>query len=160
PFEGTPGPAIGYLQEVLRWWRHWLCGEDTGIMAEPALRLWMQEPERPAVAYESHPGRWVAEEAWPSPRIERRVLHLSDGRLGEAAGQGEGQVASPLTAGTWAGRWGGYGGGSPDLAPDQRREDALGLAFETAPLPEDLELCGQALVRLRLRCDRPRANLA
>ena len=29
PHEGVPGPAIGFLQESLRWWDHWLKGEDT-----------------------------------------------------------------------------------------------------------------------------------
>ena len=33
-----PGPQIGFLQEALRWWDHWLKGIDTGIMDEPLLR--------------------------------------------------------------------------------------------------------------------------
>ena len=33
-----PGPAIGFLQELLRWWDFWLKGRDTGIMREPLLR--------------------------------------------------------------------------------------------------------------------------
>jgi putative CocE/NonD family hydrolase len=41
--DGVPGPAIGFLQEAVRWWDHWLQGRDTGIMAEPPLRVWMQE---------------------------------------------------------------------------------------------------------------------
>ena len=35
PEEGVPGPAIGFLQEEVRWWDHWLKGIDTGIMDEP-----------------------------------------------------------------------------------------------------------------------------
>ncbi|HEY5738795.1 MAG TPA: CocE/NonD family hydrolase, partial [Gammaproteobacteria bacterium] len=35
PHNGIPGPAIGYLQEALRWWDHWLKGSDDGIMDEP-----------------------------------------------------------------------------------------------------------------------------
>ena len=38
-----PGPAIGFLQEALRWWDHWLKGVDTGVMDEPMLRVWMQD---------------------------------------------------------------------------------------------------------------------
>ncbi len=38
PHMGAPGPAIGFLQEVVRWWDHWLKGKDTGIMEEPMLR--------------------------------------------------------------------------------------------------------------------------
>ena len=43
PQDGEPGPAIGFLQECLRWFDHWLKGIDTKIMDEPALRAWMQE---------------------------------------------------------------------------------------------------------------------
>ena len=43
PHIGLPHPAIGFLQESLRWWDHWLKGIDTGIMDEPMLRAWMPE---------------------------------------------------------------------------------------------------------------------
>jgi predicted acyl esterase len=43
PHTAVPHPAIGFLQESLRWWDHWLKGIDTGIMAEPMLRVWMPE---------------------------------------------------------------------------------------------------------------------
>lgn len=48
PHDGAPGPAIGFLQEALRWWDHWLRDADNGIMAEPRLRLWVQEAVEPA----------------------------------------------------------------------------------------------------------------
>lgn len=35
PHDARPGPSVGYLQEAIRWWDHWLRGEETGIMAEP-----------------------------------------------------------------------------------------------------------------------------
>ena len=70
PQDGEPGPAIGFLQECLRWWDHWLKDADTGIMDEPMLRAWVQDPVRPAGSHAERPGRWVAEERWPSPEIE------------------------------------------------------------------------------------------
>ena len=70
PDEVEPGPAIGFLQECLRWWDRWLKGEATGIDDEPALRVWMQDPVAPAARYSERPGRWVAEESWPSPNID------------------------------------------------------------------------------------------
>ena len=51
-------------------------GRDTGIMDEPLLRVWMQEPVPPAPCYDERPGRWVAEPAWPSPTIAVRSLPL------------------------------------------------------------------------------------
>ena len=86
PNDAVPEPSIGFLQEAVRWWDHWLKGIDTGIMAEPMLRVWMQESMPPATYYPERPGRWVAEEAWPSPRIETRCLCLQPGRLLEEPG--------------------------------------------------------------------------
>src|SRR5262249_36067550 len=36
PNSSTPGPRIDYLDEEARFFAHWLRGEATGIMAEPA----------------------------------------------------------------------------------------------------------------------------
>ncbi|MGE0211750.1 MAG: CocE/NonD family hydrolase [Parvibaculaceae bacterium] len=177
PFRGEPGPAIGYLQEALRWWRQWLKGEDTGVLQEPDLRVWITGEEPPRPWYGEHAGWWVAEDVWPSPRIERRVLHLLAGnspspglpatlspQTGRGAG-GEGQdvalsVRSPATAGTDCGRWGGYGGESPDMPLDQRREDALALCFDTEPLEEELVLLGAPELDFEVSVDQPLANLA
>ncbi len=84
PNQVVPGPAIGYLQEALRFWDHWLKGIDTGVMDEPMLRVWMEDFVAPAALIAEHPGRWVAEEQWPSPRIEGRAWALNDGTLDEA----------------------------------------------------------------------------
>ena len=37
PHFALPGPLIGFLQEILRWWDYWLKGVDTGVMDEPML---------------------------------------------------------------------------------------------------------------------------
>ena len=66
PDQGVPGPAIGFLQEALRWWDHWLKDKDTGIMAEPMYRVWMQAYKTPNPLQGEVPGRW-----WPSPNGPR-----------------------------------------------------------------------------------------
>ena len=72
PNVAQPGPQIGFLQEALRWWDHWLKGIDTGIMDEPMLRAWMQESVPPATTYAERPGRWVAEARVAAGRAARR----------------------------------------------------------------------------------------
>ncbi|WP_244277674.1 CocE/NonD family hydrolase [Mesorhizobium erdmanii] len=162
PCRGAPGPLIGYLQEALRWWRHWLVGEDTGIMAEPLYRVWVTGEERPQPFYlPDHAGSWAAEDEWPSPRIERRSLHLNASGLGaEAAAGATLSVRSPATAGRDCGRWGGYGGSCPDMPIDQRREDGMGLCFDTPPLDDDLTLLGAPELDLLVSVDQPHVNLA
>ena len=57
-----PGPAIGFLQETLRWWDHWLrdTDTDTGVDGRAAAALLDQRPAcRPPPSYEEMPGRWV-----------------------------------------------------------------------------------------------------
>jgi len=159
---GEPGPAIGYLQECVRWWRHWLTGEDTGIMEEPLYTVFVMGSERPRPFYlPDHEGFWTAEEAWPSKRIRPTRFHLNANGLAEEAEAGPPlAVRSPATAGSAGGRWGGYGGTAPDMPLDQRREDAIALCFDSAPLREDTILLGAPELDLEIAVDQPRAHLA
>ncbi len=160
PHFALPGPQIGFLQEMLRWWDHWLKGIETGVMAEPMLRAWMTESVPPAPYHEELPGRWIAEPAWPPPGIATRTLFLTDAGLGaEPAGLAPRPVCSPQTVGRDAGSWCPFGR-APDQAGDQRADDARSLVFETAPLPARLEILGAPVVTLDVACDRPLANLA
>jgi putative CocE/NonD family hydrolase len=162
PHLGAPGPAIDFLGEELRWWDHWLKGQDTGIMDEPQLRLYMQDSVAPAGWHAERPGRWVAEPSWPSPNVTRAPFHLgADGSLGPAGDRPGGVLShhSPLWVGMGSGKWCGYA--APGDAPiDQRCEDAGSLCFQTAPLEEPLEMAGDPNAVLRVSVDRPVAALA
>jgi predicted acyl esterase len=130
-------------------------------MNEPLYRVWISGEERPHPWYKDHAGHWVAEEQWPSPRINWQDYYLNETGLASRTMPGrEMSVCSPATAGTDYGRWGGYGGTSPDLAIDQRRDDGLSLCFDTGPLDEDMTLLGAPELRLRLKVDSPAVNLA
>ncbi|HSR72146.1 MAG TPA: CocE/NonD family hydrolase [Kiloniellales bacterium] len=163
PHFGVPGPAIGFLQEMLRWWDHWLKGKDTGIMDEPALRVWMLDSVPPTTSYDYRPGRWAGEPAWPSPNIAERGYRLSPNRLVSetetTAEHASLSIESPLTVGLFAGKWCSYAG-APDLAHDQRQEDGGALVFETAPLAEPLEILGAPEAELEIESNRPVAMVA
>ncbi|MET8473040.1 CocE/NonD family hydrolase [Streptomyces sp. NPDC006422] len=163
PHLGQPGPAVGYLQEVVRWWDHWLKGEDNGVLDGPMLSAWMQESMPPSTAYEERPGRWVGEPTWPSPRIEDTPYRLGERHLtgpGEPAREpGAPEVRSPLSVGQFAGKWASYNA-PPDLPYDQREEDGGSLVFETRPLTERVEILGSPRVELEVSADRPVATVA
>ena len=160
PHLARPGPAIGFLQEALRWWDHWLKDRDTGIMDEPLLRVWMGSWVRPAKLVPEWPGRWVAEPVWPPVQRAPLVLHLNARGLGEQAGGAELRVVcSPQTTGLRAGYQCAYGLG-PELSDDQRLDDAFSLCFDTEPLVQPLELLGAAELELDVCCDQPQALLA
>ncbi|MCX5131549.1 CocE/NonD family hydrolase [Streptomyces sp. NPDC060011] len=134
-----PGPAIGFLQETLRWWDHWLKDEDSGALAVPLLRSYVMDAHPPATVYAELPGRWVGDPAWPSPSVTP-VPYAFQGapRL----------VRSPQHTGVDAGRFFPFGNDA-DLPPDQREEDARSVCFEFE-VPQETWVLGRPRVRLRL----------
>ncbi|MGY1844710.1 CocE/NonD family hydrolase [Modestobacter sp. SYSU DS0875] len=162
PHLGQPGPAIGFLQEVVRWWDRWLKGIDNGVTENPALRVWMQDSVPPLTAYEERPGRWVGEPSWPSPHI-RQVAHpLARNRIvtgGEAPPEESLGIESPLSVGHFAGKWCSYNA-PPDLPYDQREEDGGSLVFDSDVLEQQYEILGAPAVELELTSSRPNAMVA
>jgi putative CocE/NonD family hydrolase len=163
PHAGIPGPAIGFLQEALRWWDRWLKDEATGIMDEPMLRAWMQGSMPPTTYYRERPGRWVAETHWPSPRIEPQHFWLACGHSlrshREADEKAVESIQSPLSVGLFAGKWCSYTA-APDLPHDQREEDGGALIFQSEPLEEDLEFLGAPILEVVLSANQPTAMIA
>ena len=149
PEQGVPGPAIGFLQEALRWWDHWLRGVDTGVMDEPMLRAWMQGSVDPKPFYDVRSGRWVAEPSWPAAALDERTFPLEFPAR---------SVTGSETHGLLGGDWCPYGG-PEELPPDQRVEDGLSLCFTSEPLDEQLEILGFPDVELTLASDRPLAHV-
>ncbi|MDN5748036.1 MAG: CocE/NonD family hydrolase [Pseudonocardia sp.] len=165
PHLGKPGPAVGFLQELVRWWDHWLRDGETGVMDEPALRIWMQETVPPSTAYEERPGRWVGEPSWPSPQVHAVRHPLGDNRIGRPGSPvgedvpAELTVQSPLSVGQFAGKWCSYNA-PPDLPYDQREEDGGSLVFDGDVLTERLEILGSPVAELEFAVDRPVAMVA
>lgn len=161
PHDGVPGPAIGYLQEAVRWWDQWLKGKDSGIMNEPMLRAYVQDPVAPEGTRTSTPGQWVGERSYPSADIKDRRFYLrADRSLGAKRDKGAVfSVRSPQSHGKAAGEW--MGVGCPGEQPtDQRLDDGGALCFDTPTLGNDLVILGAPLLTLRVAADAPVAQLA
>ncbi len=180
PHRGVPGPAIGFLQEAVRWWDYWLKGVDNGIMSEPKLRVYAQEAVRPQPFVPVRDGRWIAEPGWPSPNVSQRAYALlAPGQLQEGPGAAERpraghgaerpqdghaaeqrlQVRGSESVAADPGPWCGWGG-PLDYAADQGGDDGRSLTFTSAPLGEPAEILGFPRVRLRLSSDVPQALVA
>ena len=148
PHNGVPGPAIGFLQETLRWWNRWLAG--TSVPDEPAYRVWMQ----------GTPGRWVSEPAWPSPDATPVRWPFDRGSSsGQSGAERYFQVRSPESVGLGAGEWCSFGVAG-DLPGDQHEDDGGSLTFDSAPLAQPLEILGAPVVALELSADRPQGLIA
>ncbi len=162
PHFGVPGPAIGFMQESLRWWDQWLKGRDTGIMDEPMLRVWMQDSAPPSSYYAHREGRWIGEPNWPSPNVEKQVHRLAPGfelvADGEPVAERSLRINSPLSVGLKGGKWCSYIA-PPDLPHDQRESDGGSLVFDTPWLTESVEIMGQPEVELVISADKPVAQV-
>ncbi|WP_346798618.1 CocE/NonD family hydrolase [Halomonas sp. Bachu 37] len=176
PHQGMPGPAIGFLQEAVRWWDYWLKGIENGIMDEPSVRAWLQDSVPPEASYDERPGRWISEPHWPSDNIHQAYYGLGRYALNPMAGEANAtdssnttsgsqadekaiSVQSPLSVGLFAGKWCSYAA-TPDLPGDQREEDGGSLVFTSPPLEEPLEIFGVASLSLEISANKPQGMLA
>ena len=157
PNEPYPEPGMEWRREAVRWFDHWLKGVETGILDEPPFAVYVRDWHPPGPYLEHAPGRWRWEAGWPIGRIEQRQLFpgpdhgLSEQRP-EAAVHRLRNVPSRGVEGGGPVMWWG------DVAPDQRPADAFSLVYDSGPLPEDTEILGFPLARLRVSADAPRAN--
>ncbi len=161
PHDVAVGPAIGWLQEALRWFDHWMKGRDTGIMREPMLRVWMQESVPPQTCYLERAGRWVGETQWPSPRIMPTIFHLNRAGALQArkAKSSATTICSPLWVGLAAGEVGRYGEDA-EWPTDQREDDGGSLVFVSEPLKARTEILGAPKLHLTFSSNKPQALVA
>ncbi len=127
----------------LRWFDHWLKGIDTGIMREPAARIFVMGANQ-----------WRDENEWPLARTRytKYFLH-SGGRANSLFGNGALSTTEPanepvdaytsdptrpvpfITEPSFA-----QIGSADDYRAVERRDDVL--VYTTEPLAEELEVCG------------------
>jgi len=159
PAPAAPGPGLDWAFEEVRWWRHWLLGEDTGIMDEPMLRVFMPEATAAQVAPGPIPGRWISEPVWPAPAIRTQVFHA--GRAGltyEPQPAETARISGDRIVGLAKVEWVPFA--PTELPGEQSADDARSLVFDSAPLAEDLEILGAPVFKVRVASDRPQAKIA
>lgn len=160
PHFAVPEPKIGFLQEALRWWDHWLKDADTGAGGDPAFRAYVMHSVEPKHWYTERPGYWIAEQDWPSQQLP--PLHLNataEGTLQrETAPPFAKRLSSPADCGLMGGEYCAIWLG-PEMPGDQRRDDALSLCFESAVLEDPLAIVGAPEVTLQLQVNKPKAQV-
>ncbi|WP_249975762.1 CocE/NonD family hydrolase [Vreelandella olivaria] len=152
PHFALPDPAIGFLQEALRWWDYWLKDIETGVMDEPSCTFYLQDGVPPAPKYLERPGQWVRTHGWPAAEdeCESTTLILGDHGLAPDTHLSQDRlIASPLTTGAFQGEYIPLWFGA-DFPPDQRRDDALSLTFDSEPYAQGLDILGQPTLSLTL----------
>jgi len=159
PHIARPEPRIGFLQEALRWWDHWLKGIDTGVADDPDYRAYVMDGMRAARSYPKREGRWIADADWPAGHPLETLSFQPDGRLDAGVGRLDITVSSPAHCGLGGGDYYAISDG-PELPGDQRGDDAYSALFTSQPLEQAKDIVGAPVVRLRLTSDQPQAQVA
>ncbi len=166
PHTAVPGPQVGFLQCAIRWWDRWLKGIPNNAENDPALRAYILHSEPPNASARHREGHWVAEDTWPTARVAPMVVHLDAPgvshprtpvgylRTEETQKAFAVDIATPQHLGMHTGEFFPMGLNA-EMPGDQARDDALSVCFDMAPLAADLQLLGQAGLRLSLSSDRP-----
>ena len=168
PASATPGPNVDELEEMVRFFDHWLNGVDNGVDREPAVVWFEREYAEPEPFPASLPGRWRAAAAYPHPAVRLDVLVFEAGEL-PLVGRLEAAADEPLeagvdgfphrpTVGTRAALSWGAGGVPNGLGRDLRPDEAFGPTYTSGPLESAVEILGVPEVVLHLAVSAPVAT--
>jgi putative CocE/NonD family hydrolase len=149
----SQGLAIDLDGILLRWFDHWLRGIDTGMLAEPPVKVFVMGQNA-----------WRDEPDWPLARARETRFHLhSGGHANTLGGDGTLSVEAPSTeppdhylydprdpvptrGGALCCWQGSVPGGAFDQRPVEARRDVL--VYSTAPLTEAVEVTGPVTMKL------------
>lgn len=161
PGDESPGPARrDWLREELRWWFQWLQGQETGIMAEPMLHLYVEDAAAAEVSPADVPGRWITETNWPSSGVAPRPFYLSGGKLTLTPPASVEEIVpfEKIVGRAWPEAM--SGGRPEDLPGDQADDDRNSLCFDGDIVEDAFEIVGRPRVDVRIRADQPLATVA
>jgi predicted acyl esterase len=127
PDWALPGPRIDGQRETLKWFDQFLKGEDSGVLREPPVTIWVREYRPPSVVCIEDKGTFRSENEWPIARAREESLPLVEGSF-------ENRPDVGMTAG-----WHGCGPFPPWGMPlDQRPDEVHSLCTTTEPLTDGL----------------------
>jgi len=159
PHVSSVGPTIGFLQEALRWWDHWLKGIDNGAENDPAYRTYLMNSVKPEVSLTHRPGHWITEQQWPSDNISTETLFLADIVLADSPAPFQRIQPTTLACGLNSGEYFPFGFGPGELPGDQQEDDTISTCFDSETLIEPRDIVGAPTVKLRLASDQPKAQV-
>ena len=127
---GPLRPWADHQDLILRWYDHWLKGNDTGMMDEPPIRLLIKGRNQ-----------YRDETEWPLARTKWTPMYLGpDGTL---------SVKEPAEAGSLS------FDNDPDLPPGRA---PAGITFQTPAFTSDTEVTGPIALHLSAELDQPDAT--
>lgn len=160
PHDGVPAPAMGFLQEAVKWWDHWLKEEKNDAMEGPMVKAWIEDPMPPDSVQTVSEGRWVGLTDVPAEELEEISYSLTYGKIMKQPAEHAEEVVlkTPLNHGLLAGEW--MGAGVPgETAADMRMDDGMSMVFDSEILNDSLDVLGDPVFDIELSSDKPNAML-
>ena len=150
--------GLEWQYEEVRWWQQWLMGVDTGIMAEPMLRVYSMHKADSQAFPDEVPGQWVAEDVWPSPRTQPVNMYLNGGGMlsRKVGAHSNAAYVGDKIVGVTKPQW--VYGRPTEL--EQTVDDKNSLVFDSEPLEQELEILGYPTAKVRVSADVPIAQCA
>ena len=147
---------LGGKTDEIRWFDHWLKGEENGIMEEPPVRVYMMASARKGAL--SPKNRWMRFANWP-PAPQTIAYHLrADGGLSrKAPAEASASLAYDFDPTNPVPTYGGsnltFDKGPMDQRPIGERSDYL--RFQTPVLEQDVVIAGPVSMDLWASTDGP-----
>lgn len=147
PHTAAPGPRIGYLQNAMQWWNHYLRDGETGPRSGPRIRYYSEDAPQENGSGE-RTGEWLS----LSGRRARRpkVYRIKNGELSESRWRRSESMTVPVSLehGEQAGAF--CPMGHPDELPgEQSSDDARSLSLDSEALAEDVLLFGCPMLEIQ-----------
>lgn len=157
PHDGTPLPAMGFLQEALKWWDKWLKNIDNDVLDCPMIQAYIENSIKPNSKIEFIDGRFVGIDDIQKD-IKYDHYYLNPYQLKQEKSNAFVKINTPLNHGLLAGEWMGAGvlGESPY---DQRLDDGMAVVFESEILQDNLDILGFPLLNVKFSSDKEKAML-
>ncbi len=159
PHFAVPEPKIGFLQEMLRWWDHYLKDINTKVHEEQDYRVYVMDAYKPGKFPEEIKGRWIGDSYWGFGNTETKSWALSSKGISAAADDRSYTLTSKQNTGFDGGEyciiWLG-----PEFPGDQAKDDAQSITFDSPALADDIDIVGQPTINLEFTVDKPVAHVA
>jgi X-Pro dipeptidyl-peptidase len=132
-----------WVATLHKWFDFWLQGVHNDVMKQPRADV------------EIGPDQWITQSDWPAPGAAPVTLRpAADGSLGLTPAAA-GQTATYTDAVGDSG----FGISEDDMVADPTTTQPYRLAYVSAPIPADVRLSGTPSASLRVKLDKPDANL-
>ena len=159
PHFAVPEPKIGFLQEMLRWWDHYLKDINTKVHEEPDYRVYVMDAYKPGKFPEEINGRWIGDSYWGFGNTETKSWALSAKGISATSDDKSFSITSKQNTGFDGGEyciiWLG-----PEFPGDQAKDDSQSITFDSPALLDDIDIVGQPTITLDFTVNKPVAHVA